>query len=107
MGLDETKSVLVISPKSNEISQSIMHELGLGLTIMYGRGGFSGTSTEILYIIIERLQLTDLKALIYNIDPNAFIAIENLHEVSSGMQQGQPFRKKKPISAIASKALGH
>ncbi|MBS0654154.1 MAG: YitT family protein [Verrucomicrobia bacterium] len=106
VGLDETKSVLVISPKSNEISQSIMHELGLGLTIMYGRGGFSGASTEILYIIIERLQLTDLKSLIYNIDPNAFIAIENLHEVSSGIQQNKVFRKKKPITAIATKALG-
>lgn len=107
VGLDETKSVLVISTKSKEISQSIMHEMGLGLTIMYGRGGFSGASTEILYIIIERLQLMDLKSLIYNIDPNAFIAIENLHEVSSGMHQGQVYRKKKPISQIAAKALGH
>ena len=42
VGLDETKSVLVISSKSKEIAEAIMHEIGLGLTIMYGRGGFSG-----------------------------------------------------------------
>jgi uncharacterized membrane-anchored protein YitT (DUF2179 family) len=106
VGLDETKLVWVISPKSKEISQAITHELGLGLTILHGKGGFSGAPTEILYIIIERLQLTDLKSLIYTIDPNAFLATENLHEVSSGKQQERVFRKKKPIATVASQALG-
>lgn len=106
VGLDETKSVLVISSKYNEIAQAVMHEMGLGLTIMYGRGGFSGASTEILYIIIERLQLADLKNLIYSIDHDAFIAIENLHEVSSGKQGPMAFRKKKNIHMLARKVLG-
>lgn len=106
VGLDETKLVWVISPKSKEIAQSITHELGLGLTILHGKGGFSGAPTEILYIIIERLQLTDLKSLIYSIDSNAFIATENLHEVSSGKQQGQVFRNRKHIANVASQALG-
>lgn len=106
VGLDETKSVLVISSKHNEIAQAVMHEMGLGLTIMYGRGGFSGASTEILYIIIERLQLADLKSLIYDIDHDAFIAIENLHEVSAGKQGPMSFRKKKNIHMLARKVLG-
>ena len=84
VGLDETKSVLIISSKSQEIGKAIIHELGLGLTIMYGRGGFSGEEREILYVISERLQLADLKELIYREDPNAFIAIENIHEVANG-----------------------
>lgn len=82
VGLDETKSVLVISAKSKVISDAIIHELGLGLTIMYGRGGFSGDEREILYVIAERLQLAELKELILREDPHAFIAIENLHEVA-------------------------
>ncbi len=81
--------------------------MGLGLTIMYGRGGFSGASTEILYIIIERLQLADLKNLVYSIDHDAFIAIENLHEVSSGKQGGpMALRKKKNVPLLARKILG-
>ncbi len=84
VGLDETKSVLVISAKSKAIADAIVHKLGLGLTIMYGRGGFSGDEREILYVIAERLQLAELKELILNEDPNAFIAIENLHEVANG-----------------------
>jgi uncharacterized membrane-anchored protein YitT (DUF2179 family) len=95
VGLDETKSVLVISSKYKEVEKAVMHDLGIGLTVMYGRGGFSGESREILYIIIERLRLTELKELIYSIDPTAFIAIESLHEVSSGGQHGKPVRHRR------------
>ena len=84
VGLDETKSVTIISQKSKNVSEAIMHELGLGLTIMYGRGGFSGDEREIIYVICERLQLSDLKEVVYRVDPHAFMAIENLHEVTSG-----------------------
>ena len=94
VGLDETKSVLIISSKSKEIADAIIHELGLGLTVMYGRGGFSGDEREILYVIAERLQLAELKELIHREDPSAFIAIENLHEVANG-QQGYNVDKKE------------
>jgi uncharacterized membrane-anchored protein YitT (DUF2179 family) len=89
VGLDETKSVLIISSKSKAIADAIIHELGLGLTIMYGRGGFSGDEREILYVIAERLQLAELKELIMREDPTAFIAIENLHEVANGKPSNQ------------------
>ena len=58
-----------------------MHELGLGLTVIYGRGGYTGDAREILFVIVERLDLADLKELILRVDPMAFITIENLHEV--------------------------
>lgn len=97
VGLDETKSVLIISAHSKQIASAIVHELGLGLTIMYGRGGFSGDEREILYVIAERLQLAELKELIHREDPSAFIAIENLHEVASG---NQSTTKKKSLDQI-------
>jgi len=95
VGLDETKSVLIISSKSAQIADAIIHELGLGLTVMYGRGGFSGDAREILYVIAERLQLAELKELIHREDPGAFIAIENLHEVANGNQDGKAGGGKK------------
>jgi uncharacterized membrane-anchored protein YitT (DUF2179 family) len=103
-GLDETKSVLIISAKSKQIAEAIIHELGLGLTIMYGRGGFSGDEREILYVIAERLQLPDLKELINREDPSAFVAIENLHEVANG-NKGQPQRKRTRMERIISRIL--
>lgn len=95
VGLDETKSVLIISQHSKEISSAIIHELGLGLTVMYGRGGFSGDEREILYVIAERLQLAELKEIIHRVDPGAFIAIENLHEVANGNQETKKAANRK------------
>jgi uncharacterized membrane-anchored protein YitT (DUF2179 family) len=86
MGLDELKSVLIISSKPKELTEIIMHELGLGLTIMYGRGGYTGDAREILFVIVERLDLADLKELILRVDAGAFMAIENLHEVVYGKE---------------------
>jgi uncharacterized membrane-anchored protein YitT (DUF2179 family) len=105
VGLDETKSVLIISSKSKVIADAIIYELGLGLTIMYGRGGFSGDEREILYVIAERLQLAELKDLILREDPNAFIAIENLHEVANGKpsKQGKLTRMEHIFSSIFQK----
>ena len=103
VGLDETKSILIISSKSKKIADAIMHELGLGLTVMYGRGGFSGDAREILYVIAERLQLAELKELIHREDPTAFIAIENLHEVANGNQGGKGVSRKQRVDAMLSR----
>lgn len=84
VGLDELKSVMIISSKPKELGEVIIKELNLGFTIMHGRGGFSGESREILFIIVERLDLADLKEIVLREDPRAFMAIENLHEVVYG-----------------------
>ena len=95
VGLDETKAVLVVSRKFREIQEVVMHDLGLGVTILNGRGGFSKDPLEVLYIISERLQLSILKDRIHAIDPNAFIAITNLHEVASGRDR-KGLKRYKP-----------
>lgn len=94
VGLDELKSVLIISSKPKEIGHAITNELGLGLTIMHGRGGFSGDTREILFVIVERLDLSELKEIVLSNDPSAFMAIENLHEVVYGKQTSTTFKRK-------------
>lgn len=94
MGLDELKSVLIISSKPKELGAMITEELGLGLTFMHGKGGFSGDKRELLYIIIERLDLAELKEIVLRQDPTAFMVVENLHEVAYGKQAHLPYKKK-------------
>ncbi len=94
VGLDELKSVLIISSKPKEITSRVMHELGLGLTVMYGRGGYSGDEREILFVIVERLNLSDLKEIVLREDPSAFMAVENLHEVVYSKQERLPVKKR-------------
>lgn len=89
VGFEDTKSVMIISSDTQHLANVLMEELGVGLTVMYGRGGYSGDAREILYIVIERLQLSELKEIVHREDPQAFIAIENLHEVINGRQNSQ------------------
>lgn len=81
VGFEDTKSVMIISSKPQELGDMLMKELGIGLTVMYGRGGYRGDPKEILYVVVERLQLAELKEIVHKEDPKAFIAVENLHEV--------------------------
>ncbi|MCB1084906.1 MAG: YitT family protein [Chlamydiia bacterium] len=101
VGLDELKSVIIISSKPKELTRLVMHEMGLGLTVMYGRGGYSGDAREILFVIVERLDLADLKDLILREDPTAFMAVENLHEVVYGKQARIPTKKRSRKQALA------
>lgn len=94
VGLDELKSVLIISSNPKDLTKVIMHELGLGLTVMHGRGGYTGDAKDLLFVIVERLDLADLKELILREDPDAFIAVENLHEVVSGRRTSRPKKSK-------------
>ncbi len=93
-GLEELKSVLIMCSKPDNISKIITHELGLGLTFIKGKGGYSGEDRDILFIIVERLDLAELKEIVLREDPSAFIAIENLHEVAYGRTAKVALRRK-------------
>ncbi len=95
-GFEEVKSVLIMTSKPDKVTKLITLELGLGLTIIPGIGGFSGESRHILYVIVERLDLAELKELVLNEDPTAFLAIENLHEVAYARKTAAISKKKKP-----------
>lgn len=97
VGFEDTKSVMIISQNPQHLANVLMEELGIGLTVMYGRGGFSGDAREILYIVVERLQLAELKEIVHREDPAAFIAIENLHEVINGRQNGLLAHQRPPV----------
>lgn len=93
-GLEELKSVLIMCSKPDKLSRIITHELGLGLTFIKGKGGYSGEDRDILFIIVERLDLAELKEIVLREDPSAFIAIENLHEVAYGRTARVALRRK-------------
>ena len=105
VGLDELKSVIIISDQSKELKSLIMNEMGLGLTVMYGRGGYSGNDQELLFVIVERLDLANLKDIVLSKDPTAFMAIEDLHEVVYGQQTKVPIKKRSKKRKLLKKTL--
>lgn len=84
VGFDEMKALTILSSKPQQVSDLLLREMGIGLTVLQGRGGYTGKPQEVLYLIAERLQLAEIKSMVHDCDPKAVIAIENLHEVSTG-----------------------
>ena len=104
-GLEELKSVLIMCSHPEKLSRIITHELGLGLTFIKGRGGYSGEDRDILFIIVERLDLSQLKEIVLREDPSAFIAIENLSEVAYGKTARVALHRKSKQS-FAKRLIG-
>ena len=83
-GLNESKSVTIISKEYDEISEAIMDRLGRNTTYIYAKGGYSKEDTQILYCVVTRLEVSKLRTIVTEIDSNAFIAIEHVADVMGG-----------------------
>lgn len=88
-GLDESKSVYIISDNMDEIGSAIMDRLGRGVTFLNGEGAYSGESKKVIFTVISRLEESKLKTIVTELDENAFLAIGNIAEVRGGR-----FKKK-------------
>ncbi|WP_231506275.1 YitT family protein [Paenibacillus sp. UNC451MF] len=88
-GLDQSKSVWIISDESEKIGQAITFRLGRGVTYLNGEGAFSGDDKKVIFSVITRLEEAKLKSIVDEHDPNAFLAIGNIHDVKGGR-----FKKK-------------
>lgn len=83
-GLDESKAVMIVSEKPEEIAEVLLARLGRGVTFIEGRGAYSGQEKGVLYSVVTRLEISKLKSIIDEIDENAFVTISDVHEVLGG-----------------------
>ncbi|WP_379154546.1 YitT family protein [Paenibacillus sp. sgz5001063] len=88
-GLDQSKSVWIISDKFRDIGEALTERLGRGVTYLDGEGGFSGDNKKVIFVVITRLEEAKLKAIVEDWDTEAFVAIGNIHDVKGGR-----FKKK-------------
>lgn len=88
-GLEESKEIMIVSEKPEEIAEVLMARLGRGVTFLNGKGGYSGEEKNVLYSVVTRLEIAKLKAIIDEIDEEAFVTISDVHEVMGGR-----FKKK-------------
>ena len=88
-GLDESKEVMIISDKYEEITEVLMARLGRGVTLLQAKGGYTGEPKGVLYCVLTRLEISKLKSIITEIDEDAFVTISSVHEVMGGR-----FKKK-------------
>ena len=83
-GLEESKSIWIISDEIQEIAEAINFRLGRGVTFLHGEGAYTGNDKKVIFCIITRLEESKLISLVEGIDPTAFLAIADIAEVRGG-----------------------
>jgi uncharacterized protein YebE (UPF0316 family) len=78
---DYSKVALIISKEHGAIAAAIAKELGRGATFLHGEGTYSQIPTKVVLTAVKRQQMTELKRLVVAVDPNAFIIIQDAHQV--------------------------
>ncbi|SET99431.1 Uncharacterized membrane-anchored protein YitT, contains DUF161 and DUF2179 domains [Salinibacillus kushneri] len=87
-GMEELKSVTIISDVPDKLANSLIQDLGRGITFFHGEGVYTNDSKKIIYTVVTRIELSTVRSITNEIDPEALIAIENVADVS-----GSNFKK--------------
>jgi uncharacterized membrane-anchored protein YitT (DUF2179 family) len=90
-GIEGYNGVTIISASSEEIRGAVLTDLGRGMTVYQGRGGFSETEQQILFCVVSRLELGKLRKIVNDIDRDAFVLVNPISDVSGG------FLKRRPV----------
>jgi uncharacterized membrane-anchored protein YitT (DUF2179 family) len=74
---NQRKLALIVSNKSDHIASEIIKRLERGVTLLQGRGAYSGQNKQVVMTVIHNYQLKRLEELVFDIDDQAFVIFEN------------------------------
>ncbi|HDR7598662.1 TPA: YitT family protein [Bacillus mycoides] len=83
-GMDTKTAVTIISNQPDLIRETITKNMTRGVTVLEGRGGYTGKNKEVLYIVINKQELVKLKQVISRVDEDAFVVIHDVRDVLGG-----------------------
>jgi len=89
-GLSQRKAVFIISSQWEAISAEILKDIRRGVTVIRGEGGYSKEQECILYTVISFRDLGQLKRIIQQVDPKAFVVVSDTLEVMNYRIGNQP-----------------
>ena len=78
---DYSKVALIITKEYEQVAQAISDKLERGATYLYGEGTYSRKETKVVLTAVKKQQIAELKELVVNIDPDAFIIVQEAHQV--------------------------
>ncbi|WP_167629780.1 YitT family protein [Listeria valentina] len=81
VGLDQSKTVLIISEHQEAIREAVLFQVGRGITRLEAKGGYTDDEKQILLCVSQQRGFQKLKEVIKEIDPNAFVVVMSASEV--------------------------
>jgi len=74
------RTALIVSNHPDQIAQRVLVDMERGMTILQGKGAYTGAEHSVLYCVINRSEVSQLKAILQEVDPQAFMVIGQAHE---------------------------
>lgn len=78
---DYSKVALIVSSRPEQIAQEISCKLDRGATFLHGEGAYTGENKKVVLAVVKKRELADLKELVMETDPNAFMILQEAHQV--------------------------
>jgi uncharacterized membrane-anchored protein YitT (DUF2179 family) len=79
-GTGTVRTALIITDRSKDVAERILAEMERGVTILNGTGAYTGEARPVLYCVVTRSEVMQLKTIIQEIDPKAFMVVGAAHE---------------------------
>lgn len=78
---DYSRVALIVTKEHEKVAHTVGKELHRGATFLYGEGAYGREATKVVLTAVKRQQITDLKRIVVEIDPDAFIIVQEAHQV--------------------------
>ena len=85
-GFDRHKEVMIITEKPDEISEMLMQTFECGTTKIEAKGGYSNKDKTIIYFVVNRFQISKLRAIVSHIDKKAYVTVSDVADVFKGYE---------------------
>lgn len=80
-GIDHSKSTIIITTQADAVCRALSDTFGQGLTILDAKGYYLNAEQKMIYIVLNRFQITRMKDLVHALDPAAYITISDVADV--------------------------
>ncbi len=80
-GMDKAKVAYIISSRPEEILDILVRDLGRGVTVLHGQGGWSGEEKKVLMCAFRQRMIMDIKRAVKETDPDAFLIVCDAREI--------------------------
>ncbi|MEJ8304103.1 YitT family protein [Saccharibacillus sacchari] len=80
-GLNPKKAVMIISKHQHTIAEQVNTAMDRGVTVLSGHGFYTKEAKEVLYIVISKQEVSQLKKIVKSADKDAFVTIHDVRDV--------------------------
>ena len=80
-GASVANATMIMSKHNEQIAMEIIEKLDRTVTRLSGKGGYTGEEIDALYCVVSRSEIFRLKNIIKGVDPHAFVAVHDIHDV--------------------------